>query len=139
MKWKSPGIPYLQFGVIDLRDVALAHVAALAVAEPADRYLCSTAAMGLREMGEILRETVPTSKTPRMRLPNLLMYATALFDKRVTFGFLKQNLDQAPIFENQRLRSELGVKLRAVRETVADTARSIAAIAADVGRASSSA
>jgi dihydroflavonol-4-reductase len=123
---KFPGVPNLYFGVIDVRDVAAAHVAALGAPDPADRYLCSTEVMGLREMATILRETVPTGKTPKLPLPNILMYATALFDKRLTFGFLRQNLNRAPTLDNRRLREELGVQLRPVRETVADTARSIA-------------
>ncbi len=122
---KFPGVPNLYFGVIDVRDVAAAHVAALAAPDPADRYLCSSEVMGLREMATILRETVPNGKTPKLPLPNILMYATALFDKRLTFGFLRQNLNRAPTLDNRRLREGLGVSLRLVRETVADTARSI--------------
>jgi hypothetical protein len=53
------------------------------------------------------------------------MYATALFDKRLTFGFLKQNLGRAPRFDNGRTRRDLGMQYRDVSETVRDTARSI--------------
>lgn len=120
-----PGVPDLHFGVVDVRDVARAHVRSLEVERPSERYVLSSEAMGMRAMAAILRTEVPGAKIPRFDLPNVLMYATALFDPRITFGFLKQNLGRAPLFDATRVKTELGVDLRPARESVADTARSI--------------
>ncbi len=125
LKGAWPGIPNLHFGVIDVRDLARAHVRAITLPEPSDRYLCSAAPMGLRAMGEVLRQVCPRAKTPKRGLPDVLMYATALFDKRLTFGFLRKNLGRAPDFDSSRMRAELGIAPRPVHETVADTAKSI--------------
>jgi nucleoside-diphosphate-sugar epimerase len=127
LKGAFPGVPDLHFGVVDVRDVAKAHVRAMEVERPAERYICSAAPAGLRDMARVLREVAPSAKVPRLPLPDALMYATALFEPRLTFGFLKKNLGRAPRFDNSRIRRGLGVEFRPVPETVADTARSILA------------
>jgi len=125
MKGKWPAVPDLHFQVIDVRDLAVAHVNAMEVDAPHERYLCSTDAMGLRFMADELRIAFPQAKVPRPPLPDLLMYASAIFEPRLTFSFLKRNLGRSPRVDNRRLREELGVPLRSVRDTVIDTGRSI--------------
>ncbi len=125
LKGAFPGVPDLHFGVVDVRDVALAHVRAMEVERPSERYVCSAASAALRDMARTLREVAPHAKVPTRALPDVLLYATALFDPRLTFGFLRKNLGRAPRFDNARIRRELGVDFRPVPETVADTARSI--------------
>ena len=122
---KFPGVPNLHFQVVDVRDVAKAHVLALAKAKPSSRYVCVSSGMGMRQMAEILRSTCPRARTPRLPLPDLAMYATALFDKRLSFAFLRRNLGSAPAFDNSRIKKELGLEFRPPEVSVADTARSI--------------
>ncbi len=125
MSGKWPGVPDLHFQIVDVRDLAVAHVRALEVERPAERYLCSNDAVGLRLMGAEIKMAFPEAKVPSLALPDALMYATALFDKRLTVGFLHRNLGHAPRFDNQRMREGLGVEPRPVRQSVLDTARSI--------------
>lgn len=125
MRGAWPGVPDLHFSVIDVRDLAKAHVNALEIHEPRDRYLCATDSAGLRWMASELKAAFPETKVPRLPLPDALMYATALFDKRVTFGFLKRNLGHAPHFVSERMRKELRVEPRSLRESVLDTGRSM--------------
>lgn len=125
MKGKWPGVPDLHFQVVDVRDVAIAHVDALEAERPEERYLCSNDAVSLRLMAAEIKAAFPETKVPSLPLPDALMYATSLFDKRLTVGFLHRNLGRAPRFDNRRLREGLGVKLRPVRQSVLDTAESI--------------
>ncbi len=125
MRGAWPGVPDLHFQTIDVRDLATAHVRAMEIERPAERYLCSSDAAGLRLMAAELRCAFPDTKVPSMALPDVLMYATALFDKRLTFGFLKRNLGHAPRFDNRRMRTELGVEPWSVRDSVIDTGESI--------------
>lgn len=125
LKGAWPGVPNLHFDVVDVRDVAKVHVNALTVESPRDRYLCTNQGIGMRTMAGELSMAFPNAKIPSLPLPNFLMYATALFDKRLTFAFLKRNLGRSPLFDNRRMRVELGVEPRSVRTTVLDTGRSI--------------
>jgi dihydroflavonol-4-reductase len=128
MRGAWPAVPNFHFQVVDVRDVAAAHLRALEVTSPAERYACTTGKMGLREMAAILSRELPEAKVPTRRLPDVAMYLAALFDERVTFGFLKRNLGEgaAPAFDNAKIRRDLGIRLRALEETVIDTGRSIA-------------
>ncbi len=125
MRGTWPGVPNLYFQVVDVRDLATLHVAALEREDPAPRYVCSGGAMGVREMARLLKGAFPGTKVPSLPLPDLLMYATAIFDKRVTFAFLRRNLGSAPRFDNGRAKRDLGVTFRPVAESVVDTGRSI--------------
>lgn len=124
-----PGVPDLHFQVVDVRDVAKAHVEAMLKRDAPERIIVSADAAGLRWMAGEVRcafppETYPQAKTPSLAMPDAVMYAVALFEKRLTFGFLRRNLGHAPRFDNRRLL-ELGVTPRSVRESVLDTARSM--------------
>lgn len=125
MKGKWPGVPNLHFQVVDVRDVAKAHLAALELAKPGPRYVCTSGPMGLRQMAEELRRVCPKAKIPQLPLPSALMYATALFDPRLTMSFLRRNLGQAPRFDNTRAREDLGIAFTSPRDAVVEAGRSI--------------
>jgi dihydroflavonol-4-reductase len=125
MRGKWPGVPNLWFQVVDVRDLAKVHVLALEKEKPAPRYIATSAALGLRDMAAALRERFPQAKVPRLPLPDFLMYATAVFEPRLTFAFLQRNLGAAPVFDNGLARTDLGLEFRPALESVLDTGRSI--------------
>lgn len=125
MRGTWPGVPNLHFSVVDVRDVARAHVNALEVKDPHERYVCASDGAGLRLMTAELKLAFPETKVPSLPLPDALMYLTAIFEPRLTFGFLRRNLGHAPSFSNRRLREHLGVVPRSVKQSVIDTGRSI--------------
>jgi dihydroflavonol-4-reductase len=125
MRGKWPGVPNLYFQVVDVRDLAKVHVIALEKEKPAARYIATSSPMAVREMAAALREKFPDAKVPKLPLPDFLMYATAIFEPRLTFAFLRRNLGAAPIFDNALAKTELGVTFRAPVDSVLDTGRSI--------------
>ncbi len=122
---KFPGVPNLCFQVVDVRDVAKAHVVAMLRPKVSSRFVLTASMMGMRQMADIVKTTCPRAKVPRLPLPNVAMYAAAAFDKRLTFAFLKRNLGLAPLFDNTRMKKELEISPRPVEITVRDTAKSI--------------
>lgn len=125
MRGKWPGVPNLYFQVVDVRDLAKVHVLALEKEKPAARYIATSVPMGLRAMAASLREAFPSAKVPKLPLPDFLMYATAIFEPRLTFAFLRRNLGAAPVFDNARARDDLDMTFRSANESVIDTGRSI--------------
>jgi len=125
MRGKWPGVPNLHFQVVDVRDLAKVHVMALEKDKPAPRYIATSAPMAVREMAAALREKFPDAKVPKLPLPDFLMYATAIFEPRLTFAFLRRNLGAAPIFDNALAKTELGLTFRSPVDSVLDTGRSM--------------
>ena len=123
MAGKFPMIPNFRFGVVDVRDVALAHVRALQ--RPAEgRHLLNAEAAWLTDLAKIVRDAFPDAKVPRFRMPNPLMYAVAIFDKRLSWSFLRRNLGNVTLYDNAKSKTSLGMQYRTLEDTLKATGRS---------------
>jgi nucleoside-diphosphate-sugar epimerase len=120
-----PACPKLSFSLVDVRDVAEAHVRALENEDAAGRYICVSRPLWMREMSAAIRAELPQSKAPTRELPNLVMYAVGALDKRLSFSFLRRNLGKRFDLSAERARTELGLAFRPPEESVRATARSI--------------
>lgn len=119
-----PACPRLYFAIVDVRDVALAHVLAFERPEASGRYLLCNGGRWMQEMAKLLAGEFPDYPVPTGRLPNLLMYAAALLDKTVSFEYVRRNLGRATRFDGSRAPAELGFDYRPVDQTLVDTAQS---------------
>lgn len=120
-----PGVPDLHFGVVDVRDVAEAHLRALGNPSATGRFILHNRGMHAREIVELLRKRYPGAKLPRFPLPHALMYVAAIFDARLSWSFLRRNLGNVRKIDNRRVREELGLDLIGAEQSVLDTARSL--------------
>ena len=78
-----PALPRAGFGVVDVRDVASAHVAAMERDEAeGERFIVSERWMWLREVAEVLQERFPDAKVSTRQAPDLLIKIAALFDRQ---------------------------------------------------------
>lgn len=121
---KFPLAPRFRFSVVDVRDVAKAHVEALLRPDAEGRHIISNRGVWMRELAELLRAEFPDRPVPRFQMPNFAMYAVAMFDKRLSWDFLRRNLDVERRLDNTKSKQALGLDYRSIRETVLDTARS---------------
>ncbi len=124
MAGKFPMIPNFRFGVVDVRDVALAHVRALERADASGRHLLNAEGAWLTELAKIVRDAYPDAKVPRFRMPDPLMYVVALFDKRLSWSFLRRNLGNVTQYDNGKSKSSLGLAYRTLDDTLRATAQS---------------
>jgi dihydroflavonol-4-reductase len=79
----TPAAPRFNFAVVDVRDVAAAHVAALTAASAGGRrFPMGERTLSLMEFVDILRRRFPAyaSKTPRFELPDWAVRLYAVFD-----------------------------------------------------------
>ena len=124
---RLPGQPDFYFNLVDVRDVADAHVRALT--HPGDRlaprYICFGEQLHFTEIAARLSEAFPTRRIPRRAIPNALVYAWALFDKRLTWAYLRKNLGRRIRLDGRLARQNLGVQFRPIAETLIDTAQSM--------------
>lgn len=126
LKGKYPGVPDLQFGVVDVRDVALAHVKAMV--EPAaagGRHICNAGMMTMQDIAKALRGTVPerAGKLPKFVLPKFALRIAALFDPAI--AMILPQVGQRLDFDNGRARNVLGITFRPAEEAVGAMGKSL--------------
>ncbi len=125
-----PACPQLKINYVDVREVAEAHVEALERPEAAGRYILSKDALWLQQMAQIVAPLFTDYPVPTGKLPNFVLYAAGLFDKRIGWGFLRRNLNREITFDGERVTRDLGVNYRPIEQTLEDTCRSLIDIGA---------
>ncbi len=127
LRGKLPAIPDFFFNLVDVRDVAEAHVRAMTHPSEtlADRYICFAEELHMAEICRRLRAMFPGRPVPRWSIPTPLVYAYAVFDRRLTWSYLRRALGRRIQLDARRVRDALGVTFRPIDETLRDTGQSM--------------
>ena len=108
-----PACPDIGFSCIDVRDVADAHFNAMTMPVAAGRrYLLVESYAVMLDISKILYEA--GYKTPTKKLPNFAVHIMGMFDK--TVRMIKRGLGKHENISNKRLREELGIEPRSIKE-----------------------
>ncbi len=124
-----PACARLGWAMVDVRDVAQAHVLALTRPEAAgNRYLCAGDHVWMQDVARILAEEFGPAgyRVPTRELPYAVMWLLARFDKTV-----RMSLDyygKRESVSSAKLRHELGWTTRPLRETIVDMGHSMIAL-----------
>jgi len=123
---KYPGIVRLTWGVVDVRDVALAHLRAATVEAAAGRYLCANTTITMRQVVELLaRSGYHKHKLPRRGLDSgfgdVAVKLGSFFQPKGVGQYLRTHVGRTPRFDNGKIRRELGIEFRPVETTILDT------------------
>ena len=124
-----PGCPNLGFTIVDVRDVAAAHVTAMTAPHAAGhRYLCTAEFRWVREIAQTLNQSVGQRGYPvsTRRLPDWLMRCVGVFDPAVR-RFIP-HLGERQDFDNNAIRRDLNWKPRPVEDSIVHTAESLIAL-----------
>lgn len=128
MAREFPGCPRFGWAMVDVRDVAEAHVAALRVPEAAgQRFVCAAEHAWMQDVAKILdaRFRERGYKVPTRSIPNFVVRIFALFDK--TTRMVLHQLDQNEYVSNQKIQDVLGWKPRSLEEMVVSMGESMIA------------
>jgi dihydroflavonol-4-reductase len=112
--------------VVDVRDVATAHVAALEKPGVVGRrFIMAAEGMRLLDLGAVLREAFPDRRRrmPRGELPDFLVRIAGIFDP--TARTAAAELGSVPQFSNESARELLGIRFRSGREAAVAMAESL--------------
>ena len=127
-----PGILSLTWGVVDVRDVAHAHVRAAEVQAAQGRYLLvQEPPVSMRTMVGWLREagygdgTKLPSRAMDNAFGNLLVTLNSYMQPPGVASYLRTHIGRVPRYDAGKARRDLGLTLRPTRETVLDTARDL--------------
>ncbi len=123
----SPVLLDLNWLVTDVRDVALAHVAAMELPEARGRYICAGESVSMARMARLLRKAGLDRgyRLPSLRLTGRVGTALArAFARTRPAGmrsYLLTHLGATMQADGSRVTRELGIAYRDVRETLRDT------------------
>ena len=123
-----PGLPAISFGICDVRDIAAAHVTAMTTPGiDGGRFLCSGEHLSMANVGAILKSRLAdrAKRVPTMKLPNILVRLSALFDPQIKL--VLPELGRTRIGDARHARATIGWNPRPAAETIVDTARSLIA------------
>ena len=122
-----PALPKMAWGIVDVRDVADALITG--VEQGANgRFILSKDSLWIREMARILKAQYPSQNVRTLQMPNLFMYPTLLWEKRVSYNFLRHNLGRMDQLDNTKVQRELGIELRGVEQMLRDTVDSMVSL-----------
>jgi nucleoside-diphosphate-sugar epimerase len=117
---EMPGFPHLFIPIVDVRDVASAHILAMkAPAAAGQRFLLSSGpAMAMKEIGAILRAHLGEAarRVPTRTIPNIVVRIGAIFS--AGFRPTIPDLDYAKRASNEKARRMLGWRPRDPKEAI---------------------
>ena len=126
-----PGILSLTWGIVDVRDVAHAHVRAADLPGAHGRYLLAQEAVSMRTVVGWLREAgfAAGTRLPSRAMDNgvgdLLVRLNSYVRPSGVGSYLRTHIGRTPRYDTSKARLGLGLTMRPTRETVIDTARDL--------------
>jgi nucleoside-diphosphate-sugar epimerase len=113
-----PGVPRIAACLVDVRDVARAHVLAGETLSASGRYIINAACISLLQLAALLRPHFPDYPLPRRELPKWPLWLVApLIGLRR--GFVSKNAGY-PLALDHRRSIQLGVSYRPLEETLVE-------------------
>lgn len=114
------GAPDLASGVVDVRDIAEAHLRAGFTPEASGRYIVNADVLTMPQIGKVLRRRFGEFYAfPRNSVPKIVVRTVAPI-LGYTRKFIDRNVGYSLKFDNSRSKSELGLQYRPLDDTIAE-------------------
>ena len=121
-----PGLPNFGFALVDVRDIADAHVRAMtAPGMNGERFLCAGDFLWMKDIAAILKAQLgdKARRVPTRGLPDFLLRLVGRFDK--TIGMVLPELGKARVCDASHARDVLGWVPRPAATSIVDCANKI--------------
>jgi len=117
MNGKDPAVPNLNLGVVDVRDIAAMHVAALSKPDSIDkRFIGASRDIWFIEMARLLKSTYPDRKIATLKAPNWMIRGMAKFDPQLKS--VLPLLGKRYRLDNSQARTILGIDFIPAEESI---------------------
>lgn len=114
------GVPALAFGVVDVRDVAAAHLAAAFRADAEGRHIVVGEGGSLLGIAQAIERHFPGRyKLPKRTLPKVLAYVAGP-GFGLTWRFIARNIGLPVAFDNTKSQTRLGLRYIPFSQTIQD-------------------
>lgn len=113
-----PGAPDLEFGYVDVRDAARAHLLALESEKAEGRFILSERVMSVWQLAELIKAAYPSRfKLPLMRAPKFMLYLVG-WAFGLSCKYVKRNISYPIKLNNSRSIRELGLHYTPMETTI---------------------
>lgn len=131
IKGSYPAVMALDWGFVDVRDVADAHVAAMNTAAASGRYICASGNMTMTQVVALMRASgYGHTRLPKFdlsgRFGTALMKLASYTQPSGAGSYLRTHLGRNVRFDNSKIKKELGITFRAPADSIRDTLRDLA-------------
>ncbi|XP_060599031.1 uncharacterized protein LOC132752687 [Ruditapes philippinarum] len=119
-------VPKLNFSLVDVRDVAAAHIKAMTLQEASGkRHILVNENLWMKEIAVILSNEFKTQgyNVPTSNCPNAMLSVYGILNKSIKMIIPQCN--KVIKFDNSRMKEVLGITPRDVKETIIDMAYSL--------------
>lgn len=126
IKGLYPVVMDLRFGLVDVRDVALAHLRAIDAEGAQGRYICAAGTLPMHEIADLIRaEGWRKAKVPTRRMDGAvgtaILKLASHFQGAGVGSYLRTHLGGVPRFDTAKIRRDLGMEFRDPRQSIRDT------------------
>jgi len=119
------GILNFAWGMVDVRDVARAHIAAMEKDNAQGRYICCNETKTMTEVVDYLRPRYPEYGLPTLALNtwwgDYIVQAASYFKPSGLGQYIRTNLGAIPQLDNSKIRQELDFEFTPMWQSVTDT------------------
>jgi nucleoside-diphosphate-sugar epimerase len=122
-KYKS-GVPEWWFGVVDVRDVAKAHILAGLNENASGRHIVVSNSFPIIKIADFLRKDFSSYKLPKRQLPKLLFYIVGPM-LGFSWKFISKTLGIPLQYDNSYSIKDLGLKYTDFEKTICDHAKQL--------------
>ena len=106
-------------GVVDVRDVAKAHIKAGLTPKAKGRHILAAKSMSMLEMADILRTHFKNKyKIPKKEVPKFMFYILGPILAGLSWEWVSKNIGYEIEFDNSKSINELGVQYTDPKETL---------------------
>jgi len=122
---KYPGILDLNWGMVDVRDVARSHVLAMKNHEATGRFICCAGNRTMEHVIKLLSSKYPHATLPCLNMSggagNFVVKLASHFQDAGTGSYLRTNIGKPILSDNSKIRRELGIEFRNLDDSILDT------------------
>ncbi len=114
------GVPDLEMGIVDVRDIARAHVRAAFTPEAEGRHLLVSETVSMLQIADIIRKKFGTRfKLPKSTVPKFLVWLVGPL-QGISRKFVALNVGHPLRFDNSKSRTALGMDYIPAERTIID-------------------
>ncbi len=116
----ATGVPDLYFSIVDVRDVAQAHINAGIMEKASGRHILVAESIHTMDIAKTLQNKFEKKyKLPKAALPNFMLYLVGPF-MNFSWKYLKRNLGVPYAFDNAYSKKDLGIVYKPFTQTITE-------------------
>jgi len=113
------GAPPFEIGMVDVRDVADAHIRAAYILDASGRHIVSNESCTPLKLSKMLQEQFEQYPLPKKELPKWLVWLVGpIMDKSMTRKVIAKNMGHSWKADNSKSKEKLGIEYRSLNTSI---------------------